>query len=348
MLLATIVALSFFSALNMYGIAGAQSSFFIKHVIFIVAGIGIMMLFSFFNYRFLKNNSLPVFIVYIISVLLLIVPFFFQAIRGVRSWITVGGFTFEPAELAKLALIVLMAKYFSQRHIHIHQFRHIFVSGIYFIIPLIIILVQPDLGSSVIFVCIWLGILLSAGINKKHIFALIILAVLAGYGGWLFVLKPYQKERVVSFINPYADPRGAGYNLIQSKIAIGSGHWLGAGLGQGSQVKLGFLPEPHNDFVFASAAEQFGLLGIAFVLTSVLVIISRILLIGERAMSNFGKLFCIGMAILIFAHAFIGAGVNIGIMPVTGLPFPFLSYGGSHFLSLMIGLGIVQSIRRYR
>ncbi|HEY4520524.1 MAG TPA: FtsW/RodA/SpoVE family cell cycle protein [Candidatus Paceibacterota bacterium] len=346
-LLVLTVAVSVFGIINMYGVAGPSSPFFQKQILFVVLGVGVMILFSFFNYRYLKNYSLPITIAYIIVVGLLVVPFFLPAIRGVRSWIRFGSLTLEPVELAKLVLIALMAKYFSQRHIHIRQLRHIIVSGIYIGIPLLIVLAQPDLGSAIIFLCIWLGILLASGMSRKQLFILLSCGLIVAYVGWLFVLKPYQKARILSFINPSADPRGAGYNLIQSKIAIGSGYWFGNGLGKGSQTKLGFLPEPHNDFVIASIADHFGFAGLSFVVLATAAIISRVLIIGERTANNFGKLFCLGMAVFLLSHAFISAGVNLGILPVTGLPFPFVSYGGSNYIALMLGLGIVQSIKRY-
>jgi len=345
-LFATVVAISLFSVLNMYGIDGF-GIFLTKQIIFVVIGLGIMILFSFFNYRYLKNYSLPVLFFYFASIGLLLLTFYSQSVRGVNAWIVLGQFTFEPAELAKLMLIVLMAKYFSQRHVHINQFRHVLISGIYYGIPVLIILAQPDLGSAIIFSLIWISILAAIGISKSHLFLLIILAVVASYGSWMFVLKPYQKDRLMTFVKPYNDPRGSGYNLIQSKIAIGSGNWFGSGLGKGSQATLGFLPESHNDFIFAATAEQFGFVGVGLVMSAILFIIYRILAIGRGVMSNFGKIFSIGMAVFLFSHAVIGASVNIGLMPVTGIPFPFLSYGGSYYISIMSGLGILQSIKRY-
>ncbi|PIR41980.1 MAG: hypothetical protein COV30_00840 [Candidatus Yanofskybacteria bacterium CG10_big_fil_rev_8_21_14_0_10_37_15] len=345
-LLAAIAAISFFGVINMYGIIGFNF-LFVKHAIFVVIGLGLMVILSFVNYRYLRNYSFPVLALYFLSLFLLLLTFYSQSVRGVNAWIVLGRFTFEPAELAKLTLIILMAKYFSQRHIHINQFKYIIIAGIYFIFPVGIMLAQPDLGSAIILSLIWLGILLAAGINKRHLFFLLILFVVISYGAWAGALKPYQKERLISFVNPGADPLGSGYNLIQSQVAIGSGHWFGNGLGKGSQATLGFLPEPHNDFVFAAAAEQFGILGVSLILIIVSFIIHRTLLIGRLAISNFGKLFSIGISIFISAHAVVAASVNIGLMPVTGLPFPFLSYGGSYMISLMAGLGVLQSIKRY-
>src|SRR3989338_1525459 len=339
-LFAATAALCVFGILNIYGIGG-NSFFFNKQLISVAIGLAAMIIFSFFNYRYLKNYSLVVFVFYIAGLLFLMSLFLFPATRGVQSWISIGALSFEPAELMKLVLIVLMAKYFSQRHAHINDYRHVVVSGLYCLVPAVITLAQPDLGSAMIIVIIWLGMILAAGINKRHLFILFILGLIVATAGWLFVLKPYQKVRIESFLNPDKDAQGSGYNLIQSKIAIGAGGLFGHGWGEGPQSSNGFLPEPYNDFIFASVADQFGLVGTGAVLAAVLFVI------GRRATSNFGKLFALGMAILISAHVIIAAGVNVGLMPVTGLPFPFISYGGSNMLAIMIGLGILQSIKRY-
>ena len=346
-LFATVVAILFVSALNIYGIGGLEGSFLKKQILFSFLGIGVMVVASFFNYRYLKNYSFPVLFFYFATIGLLLFAFLFPSIRGSRAWIVVGGLTFEPSELMKLCFIIVMAKYFSQRHIHINQFQHIVVSGIYFAIPMLIILAQPDLGSASLLAIVWCGILLAAGMNKRHLFLIGTVAILGAYMSWIFALKPYQKERLMAFVDPYQDPTGYGYNIIQSKIAIGSGSWLGNGVGQGTQSTLGFLPEAHNDFAFAALTEQLGWAGAAGLLSMILLIVYRILAIGRRTHNNFAKLFCLGFAIMILTHVFVNAGVNLGLLPITGIPFSFLSYGGSHLMSLMIGLGIVLSIKRY-
>ncbi|KKU89964.1 MAG: Rod shape-determining protein [Candidatus Yanofskybacteria bacterium GW2011_GWA1_48_10] len=346
-LFVTVAALCVFSIFNIYGIGGSQNPFFQKQIIFVILGVILMSLFSYFNYRYLKNYPWPVFVLYVGSVILLLAPFLFPTIRGVQSWIVIGVFTFEPAEFMKLAIIILMAKYFSQRHIHINDYRHVIVSGLYCLIPIGITLLQPDLGSAIIMLMIWLGMLVAVGLNRRQIFSLVVLIVIAAVAAWMFALKPYQQTRIVSFLNPGSDPYGSGYNLIQSKIAVGAGGWFGNGWGRGTQTRNGFLPEPYNDFVFSATAEQFGLFGIALILAGIIFIFRRILYIGQLAPSNFGRLFAVGITILIAAHAIIGAGVNVGLFPITGIPFPFISSGGSNLLSLLIGLGILQSIKRY-
>ena len=342
-----VFAMSVVGLINMYGITNRGGPLFVKQVIFVLVGFAIMTLLSFFNYRYLKNYSLPVLSLYIFSLILLGLTFYSRSIRGTNSWLIFGDLTFEPAELTKLFLIILMAKYFSQKHVHIYQFRHIVASGLYFIIPALLIINQPDLGSTIVLGLIWGSLLLAAGINKKHIITLLLIVSVVSIGSWSFILRPYQKSRVISFMDQGKDPLGSGYNLIQSKVAIGSGFWFGNGLGGGSQVNLGFLPEPHNDFIFAAFIEQFGFIGGIALLSLVLLLVGRIISIGISAGTNFGKLFSIGIAVFIFFHVFVSVGVNIGLLPVTGLPFSFLSSGGSNFVSIMAGLGILQSIKRY-
>ncbi|OGN01173.1 MAG: hypothetical protein A3B91_05285 [Candidatus Yanofskybacteria bacterium RIFCSPHIGHO2_02_FULL_41_29] len=346
-LLSSVLIICTISIINMYGVVGAHNALFSKQIVFIAIGLAVMIFFSFFNYRYLRNYSVIVIFLYLCSLVLLGLTFFSGSIRGTNSWIIFGNFTFEPAELIKLCLIILMAKYFSQKHIHIYQFKHIVASGFYFIIPVVLIINQPDLGSAIILSLIWGSLLIAAGINRKHLLILLLITAIISSGAWFMVLKPYQKARVLSFLDQGEDPLGSGYNLNQSKIAIGSGFWLGNGLGKGSQTNLGFLPESHNDFIFAAFTEQFGFIGAIVVLGLILLLVYRILMIGLMAVTNFGKLFSVGMAVFIFFHTFVSAGVNIGLMPVTGLPFPFLSSGGSNLISIMAGLGILQGIKRY-
>lgn len=341
----SVVSLSLIGVINLWGVVGAESQFFQKQVIFVAAGVILMSIASLVNYRLFRNSSYFVFLIYILSIVLLLIPLFSHQVRGVQSWIIIGGFTIEPSELAKLALIILMAKFLSQRHLHINGWPALLGSIAYFAIPAGIIFYQPDLGSAVILTLIWVTILLVAGINKRHLFMLISIGVCFSFVGWAFVLKPYQKERIISFVNPYLDPRGAGYNLIQSKIAIGSGYIFGNGFGNGTQANLGLLPEPHNDFAFSSFFEQFGLIGSLVLIGTTMLVVWRILVIGSLSQTNFGRLFCIGVATMIFGHAFVSMAVNVGLMPVTGLPYTFLSYGGSHTLSAMIAVGLVQSIK---
>lgn len=344
-----VLLLAAFGILEIFAISqgAAQMSLnFTKQTIALAIGFVLMILISFFDYRFLKLNSYAAIIFYVGSLIMLLALFFIGSnIRGSSAWIKIGSFSIEPVEFVKISLIILFAKYFSQRHIEMYRFFHIAVSGAYLAFPAGLVLLQPDLGSAVVMSGIWFFVLLISGISKKHLLAILAVVALLFLFAWTALFEEYQKDRVMTFLNPYTDPQGAGYNVIQSMIAIGDGGFFGRGLGYGSQVQFGFLPESHNDFMFASIAEEFGLFGVLIVLALLSVIIWRIIKIAGAAENNFAKLFCIGFASWIFAQVVINAGMNLGLMPVTGITFPFLSYGGSSLVALFLALGIVQSIR---
>lgn len=343
-LLVAVAALAAIAALNLWGIGGADHTLFRRQVVLGIVGLGVLLLCSGLNYRYLKNWSFPVLMLYGLSVALLAATLLFEPIKNIRAWIVLGGQQFEPSELAKLALVILLAKYFSQRHVDINRFRHVIVSGIYTAVPAVIILLQPDLGSAAIIAIIWGVILLAAGINRRHIFLMVTAALIVSYAAWIWALAPYQKDRILAFADPYRDPTGYGYHVIQSRTAIGAGGLWGTGLGRGSQATLGYLPEPYNDFAFAAWVEQTGFVGALLVLTLSGIVIWRVLRIGQASPNNFARLYCTGIATVITAHTFISAGVNVGLLPITGIPYSLLSYGGSHLLSLMVALGIVQNI----
>jgi len=238
-----------------------------------------------------------------------------------------------------------MAKYFSQKNSEIYKVHHILASGIYMAVPLLLVLKQPDLGSAFIFFVIWLSILLAAGVKRKHLLMIIFSAILMMLVAWLGFLEPYQKNRITTFLNPYLDPKGEGYSIIQSKIAIGSGGLWGKGFGHGTQAGLGFLPEAHTDFAFASFAEQFGFAGILTIFSLFVALLFKISKIGFSAKNNFAKLFSVGLIAFIFSHVVINAGMNLGLLPITGIPLPFLSYGGSFLISVSLGIGFLESIK---
>ncbi len=346
-LLVAVAAMGIISAFNLYGIGGADHTLFRREVVLAGVGLILMVLVSLVNYRYLKNNSLPVLAFYGISFILLASTLFFPEVRNIKAWIQIFGLQFEPSELMKLGVIILMAKYFSQRHVHIRQFRHVVVSGIYCALPAFVVLRQPDLGSAAIIMILWVVMLLAVGIRMRHLFLLVTVGLVGVYLAWIWALAPYQKERILAFINPYADPTGYGYHIIQSQIAIGSGGLWGNGLGQGTQATLGFLPEPFNDFAFSALAEQFGLVGVLTVIGLMGTIVWRVLRIGRESGNNFARLLCIGVATVILSHTVISIAVNSGLLPITGIPMSLLSYGGSHLFSVMVALGFVQSIKRY-
>ena len=247
----------------------------------------------------------------------------------------------------KLALILVLAKYFSRRHIEIANVRHILISGFYALIPFVLILRQPDFGSAVIIFSIWLGMIIVSGVSKKHLLAVLGLGAVAFSILWLFVFTPIQQTRIVSFLHPLEDIRGAGYNAFQSTIAVGSGQILGKGVGYGTQSRLKFLPEYQTDFIFAAFAEEWGLVGVLLLFVLFSIVIWRIVKAALLGASNFETLFAMGLVSFFVAHFIINVGMNIGLLPVTGLTLPFVSYGGSHLLSEFIGLGILMGMRRY-
>lgn len=298
------------------------------------------------NYRVFKNNVLPVFLFYIISVGLLIgVLYLGPKIRGSTSWFSLGILSFQPVELVKLALILLLARLFSRRFREIGRAHLVVASAIYVGLPSALILLQPDLGSLLVVIGIWLGMLILSGVKKKHLLYIFVLGLLFLALSWNFALRDYQKERVLTFINPGRDPLGRGYNIIQSTITVGSGRFLGRGLGYGTQSQLNFLPEQHTDFIFASIAEEWGFVGVLFLISLFGILFLRLIKICYESHDNFAKLFIGGVAIMILLHCFINIGMNLGIFPITGIPLSFISYGGSNLIITFVALGIVQSMR---
>ena len=329
---------------SFYNIGPRSPDLIKRQAVFLIAGIIVMLAMSFFDYRILKNFSLASLILYSAAAVLLVLALASKEIRGVSSWIIFGSFTFEPAEFAKFALLVLLAKYFSQKHVEIYSARHILASAVFVSLPVLLTFVQPDLGSVIVMIFIWLGMLLFAGIKRSHLLVILMLGVIISTFSWFFVLKPYQRTRITTFINPYLDPRGTGYNTLQSRIAFGSGRWLGIAFDKKTSQRA-IVPEPYNDFALANFARKFGFIGILSLMSLFAALMFRIGKIASRADNNFAKLFSLGLMVIIFAHVVINSGVNLGLLPITGIPLSFLSYGGSHLLILMIGLGIMQNIR---
>lgn len=268
--------------------------------------------------------------------------------QGAQSWFSLGFFSIQPAEIAKLILIILLTKYFSRRHVEIAHIKHIFVSGAYTMILALFVFAQPDFGSALIIVLIWLGMILVSGVSKKHLIILIITGFVAFAGLWLFAFKPYQKERVVSFLHPLTNLQGSGYNTYQSKIAVGSGGLVGKGIGYGTQSRLNFLPEYETDFIFAAFAEEWGFVGVLMVFLAFSVLIFRILRLATLGDTNFEILFTLGVAVFFISHFFVHIGVNLGMLPVTGTTLPFMSYGGSHLIIEFAALGILTAMSGHK
>jgi len=322
---------------------------FHKQILFAVVSFFILVVFSQTDWSFLKSDSRIIILIYFIFLLLLIGLFFFAPItRGIKSWYKIGEFSFNPIEFIKIIIIIILAKYFSSHHRTIYRTKDILKSFFYILIPSLIIFLQPDLGSVLILVSIWFLMIIVSGIKLKHFLILSFCGLLLFSFSWFFLLKPYQKDRLISFAQPQADPQGASWNLIQSKIAIGSGGILGQGFTKGSQTQYGFLPECQTDFIFSSIAEEFGLVGITIILSLYAYLIWRIFKISFEARTgsnNFIRLYSFGLIALIFSQIFMNIGMNLGLLPIVGLPLPFISYSGSSLLSYYIGLGLLMSLK---
>ena len=321
--------------------------FFNKQIIWALISFAVFFIFSFIDFRFLKRTNVLVFLFILFSLMLLTLFILGNVARGAQSWFDFGGFSFQPADMMKLVLILILAKYFSRRHVEIRSIKHIFISGFYALVPFILVLLQPDFGSAMIIFFIWLGMVLVSGISKQHLLLVFFAGAVIFASLWIFLFAPYQKARIASFINPLTDIQGSGYNAFQSTVAVGSGQILGKGLGFGTQSRLKFLPEYQTDFVFAAFTEEWGFVGAILVLVLYGLVIWRILYSASLGTSNFEILFGMGVAILLMSHVVVNIGMNLGLLPVTGIPLPFMSYGGSHLLTEFMALGILMSMRKY-
>lgn len=344
-----VVSVGFLVAIGLLSIFSTSfnydKSFFYKQLGFIIAGFFLMLIFTFLDYRFFRNHPSLLIVLYALSVSLLLGVFIFgEPIRGAFSWFRIGPFNVEPVEFVKLVMILILAQYFSLRHIELYRIRHIIASGIYIGIPAILVFFQPDFGSAMVLVILWLGTMIIAGIKIRQIIVLFLIGVIILSIAWLGLLKNYQKQRIISFINPYLDPQGSSYQRIQSVIAVGAGQFLGRGLGQGSQSQLDFLPEQHTDFIFASIAEEWGFVGVLLIFIFYFLLFWRIIKIALKAENNFARLFCVGAIIVLFFQIIVNIGMNLGLVPIAGISLPFLSYGGSNLLINFVALGIIQSI----
>jgi rod shape determining protein RodA len=325
-----------------------NGSFFVKQLTWITVSITLFFLLSFIDFRFLRKTWVSV-VLFSASCGSLILLFLIgEATKGAVSWFKIGALSFQPSDPIKLVIIIILAKYFSRRHIEIANYRHILVSGFYAFVVFFLVLIQPALGSAIIIFFIWLGMVLVSGISKKHLLGMLFIGIISFVALWNFGFHDYQKNRIRNFIDPLADIHGTGYNAYQSVIAVGSGQFLGKGLGYGTQSRLKFLPEYHTDFIFASFAEEWGFVGVIILFSLFGIVIWRIIRTTMSGASNFEILFGSGVAILIIVHFIINVGMNIQLLPVTGTPLPFVSYGGTHLLTEFAGLGILMGMRRYR
>jgi rod shape determining protein RodA len=340
------VALSGLGLLTMYSTQGSDP-YFETQVVWIGIASIIFLLALLPDYRFLRQGNTTFYIFLAIVFLLGLVLLVGEVTLGAQSRFNLGFLSIQPAEPAKLVLIIVLAKYFSKRHEVIGAVRHVVVSGAYTLVLFALVFVQPDFGSAIILSFIWLGMVLVAGIKFRHLLVVGLVGMVSFALLWQFVFFDYQKQRIMTFLNPLDDIQGAGYNAYQSTVAVGSGELLGKGIGYGTQSKFAFLPEYQTDFIFAAFAEEWGFVGVIGLFTLFGFLIVRLLQYAIRAASNFETLFATGVVILLVSHFFIHIGMNIGLLPVTGTTIPFLSYGGSHLVTEYVAIALVLAMSRY-
>ena len=341
------IILSAFGLATVFSL-GAENALFYKQLILQIAGLFLCVGILFLDFRFLREGHYT-FIFYIFAILLLLLLVVLGAtVNNAQSWFRFWGISLQPVELAKLSLIFILAKFFYKRHIEVSYMPTLFFSFIYAAIIFALTIMQPDLGSALVVLSIWGIIVFVSGIPKKYILGIISAVALIGFISWNFLFQDFQKERIYSFIDPTRDIRGSGYNVYQSMIAVGSGGLWGKGINFGSQSKLSFLPEYETDFIFAAFAEEWGYIGTVFCILIYLILIFRIIQAGSKMESNFETLFCVGVAGYFIVHTGVNIGMNIGLLPVTGIPLPFMSAGGTHVLVEWTMLGLIVSMSKHQ
>ena len=339
-----VMLLMFFAVITMGSLGNGGDGYLVRQIIWCFISLGLLVVIANTDVSLLRKSRV-LFGIYIFAIgILFLVIMLGSTVKGATSWFQLGGISFQPSDPVKIILILILAKYLSRRHIEIAHIRHLIVTGAYMFIPFLLVFLQPDFGSAIIFGCIWFGMIMVSGLPRKYLILIMVIISFAGGMLWGFVFKPYQKARIMNFLNPLLDVRGTGYNAYQSMIAVGSGQLIGKGVGFGTQSRLSFLPEHQTDFIFAAFAEEWGFIGSILVIICYLVILWRILQMASQGISNFETLFAIGLVIYFSSHIIINIGMNIGIMPVTGITLPFMSYGGSHLITECFALGILFSL----
>ncbi len=315
---------------------------FIHQVVYSVVAMGLFLFFAFFDFKSLTKQSRYAYLVFVISLIALLG--IGKVVKGSGRWFNLGVINLQPAEFMKLIMVLVLARFFALRRGEINTFKNFALSFIYALIPMGLIAVQPDLGSAIVIFAIWLGMLFFSTVNKKVFIYLFIAFIVFSGVAWKFMLHDYQKSRIEIFLNPDLDPRGKGYNVRQATIAIGSGGLFGRGLGKGLQSQLRFLPERQTDFIFASAAEELGFLGSMVILILYFLLLYRLLIIYRMSRDDTSRFVIIGIFFMLLSQIVINAGMNMGIMPVTGIPLPMLSYGGSSLLTIAVSMGIAEAV----
>jgi len=341
-----VLLLGLISIVALYSIDNGQSNLYFKHLVRFLFAIGVMLFISFRSISIWYRYAYHFYA--LILFLLFILKFIGVTAKGSQRWLDFGFFHVQPSELAKLAIIIVLARFYhSVKSEDVNRFFNLLLSTFLIIIPFLLVLRQPDLGTSLLILFAALGVLWIVGLSKKIIISGILILIISLPFAFA-ALKPYQKNRIINFFDSNRDPLGANYQVNQAKIGIGSGGIFGKGYLKGSQSSLDFVPENHTDFIFSHIAEEFGLVGSLLLLWLLFTIIKRVILIGDKATTNFSKIFCYAFAFNFFLYIAINLGMVTGLLPVVGVPLPILSYGGTAMLTNMIGFGIVLSIQQHK
>ena len=345
LLIASIGILNLYSAAAKIETVGAP--LYLKQIFWLVIGLAAMVTIAFVEYRFYSDFA---YIVYTIAlVLLLIVLAYGMITSGAQRWVKIGPLSFQPSEFVKISFILALAKFFHRPADRKgYSLKQLPIPFLLLLLPMALILKQPDLGTAIVLLLVFFSVLIFVKIRWSSLLAIGMTGAAAVPVLWNF-LKGYQKKRIITFFNPDLDPLGAGYHLMQSKIAVGSGGILGKGFMKGTQSKLGFLPEQQTDFIFSALGEEWGLIGSLFVIGLYVALILWGLRIAVQAKDRFSAILAFGVVAMLFWHVFINVGMVLGMMPVVGIPLPLLSYGGSFIVSTLIGVGLLLnvSMRRY-
>lgn len=338
------IPLGILLAASLLTLSSVASGFFYQQLLWVGLAAVVIAAARLVDWRGVLASSV-VYLPYGLSLLLLVAVLAVgPVVRNIKGWLYVGPFGFQPVELAKLSLILLYAQYLARAHATIARYGTLAAVLGFVLVPVGLVALQPDLGSAVILMGTWFGCVVATGLPKRRILAAMVLAAVAVAIAWFAVFEPYQKARIIGVLHPERDPLGVNYSTNQAKIAVGSAGWFGKGYGQGTQVQLRFLTEPQGDFALASFTEEWGLVGALAVLGAFLALILGILRIGRATHRNTERLVCLGVALSFTVQAAINAGSTLGLLPVIGVPFPFLSYGGSSLLTSAALIGIVNAI----
>ena len=346
LLLAAVLLLTSFGLMEIYSISlgqGASSLLnFKKQIVFISLGVVALLALSFIDFKIWKNTHRYLYIIAI--VLLVLVLGLGQEIKGTKGWFSIAGFGIQPVELVKLFLIIFLARIFANPAAKTRPRRYFLLSGLAALFLAGLVMLQPDFGSAVMLMATWGFMSLFFGFKKKYFIWLLVLAGILFVIAWGFLFKDYQRQRILTVLNPGANSLGQGYNVSQAMIAVGSGRFLGRGIGFGSQSQLKFLPEVQTDFIFAAIAEELGFIGILLFFAFYFLIFFRLLKAVRLAKDDFAVFVLLGVSSLLFLEMFINIGMNIGVFPVVGIALPFVSYGGSSILASFMAIGLAENI----